>query len=149
MRKSLSVFFLSAVLLMGAAHAAKGPLEVSKIVSQQQQIRADVMAGKGRYKNMPEFKRGELLQKQKALLSMLEGKETSADLSEGQQIEAFNTLEWIEAAINNAEDDQAICRRTRTVGSNRVTTLCRTKAQMALEHEQGRDDLGEMQRGNR
>jgi hypothetical protein len=40
-----------------------------------------------------------------------------------------------------------VCRRERTIGSNRVTRICRTEAQMEAEREMARDELdrGDMQ----
>jgi hypothetical protein len=140
MRRVL-IAILSAALFTGIAQASERPLEITSIVSQQQQIRTELMARTGRYKNMPDTKRDELLARQNTLLAMLDGKNTPADLSDEERISAFNTLEWIEAAINNAEDDRLICRRERTIGSQRVTRACRTQAQMRVERERARDEM--------
>lgn len=141
-------FSLAAIIVAFSmsAHANK-PLEIAKIIDQQREIRADLMAGTGRYKQMPTSKREQILKKQDDLLRMLEGKETSDDLSTDQQMAAFNSLEWIEAAINNEEGERMVCRRERTIGSNRITRVCRTEAQMEAERELARDefDRGDMQ----
>lgn len=44
-------------------------------------------------------------------------------------MEAFNTLEWIEGAINGAEGERVTCRREKIVGSNRAIRVCRTAAE--------------------
>ena len=141
-------FCLAAIIVAFSmsAHANK-PLEIARIVNQQREIRADLMAGAGRYKQMPASKREQILKKQDDLLRMLEGKETSDDLSTDQQMAAFNSLEWIEAAINDEEGERMVCRRERTIGSNRITRICRTEAQMEAEREMARDELdrGDMQ----
>jgi hypothetical protein len=139
--KQVLIAVLAAALMVGTAQAEQGTLEISKIVSQQQQIRAELMARSGRYKNMSEAKRDELLSKQQRLLAMLDGKQTSAELTDDQKNDAFNTLEWIEAAINNAQDERMICKRERALGSQRVTQTCRTQAQMREERERARDDM--------
>jgi hypothetical protein len=139
--KQVLIAVLTAALMIGTAQAEQRPLEVSSIVSQQQEIRAGLMARSGRYKNMTETKRDELLSKQERLLAMLDGKQTSADLTDDEKIEAFNMLEWIEAAINNAEDERMICKRERTIGSQRVTQTCRTQAQMRADRERARDEM--------
>ena len=135
-------FSLAAIIFAFSmsAHANK-PLEIAKIVTQQREIRADLMAGTGRYKQMPTSKREQILKKQDDLLRMLEGKETSDDLSTDQQMAAFNSLEWIEAAINDEEGERMVCRRERTIGSNRITRVCRTEAQMEAERELARDEF--------
>lgn len=123
-----------------SAHANQ-PFDIDKVVTQQRELRADLTAGSGHYKQMPASKRQQILQKQDELLRMLEGKETFDDLSTDQRKAAFNSLEWIEAATNDEEGERMICRRERTIGSNRVTRICRTEAQMAAERERARDEL--------
>ena len=108
-------------------------MDLDLIRTQQQQIRSEVQAGKGRYAKMPVPKRDELLAKQSGLLNLIHGKQTDADLSASQQMEAFNTLEWIEATINNAEDERMVCKRETPTGTNRSQKICRTVAQMRAE----------------
>lgn len=128
-------------LLFSWQAQANQTLEVDQIIAQQQQIRADVVAAKGRYGALPASKREQLLSKQETLLSMLEGKQTTADLSEAQRIEAFNTLEWIESAINDEDQERMVCIREKTIGSNRVTRTCRTESQWAEARERAREQL--------
>ncbi len=130
---------IAALMLPFALHASQKSFEVDEIVAQQQQIKADVIAKKGRYADMPSRQRNELISKQQSLLTMLEGKQSSDELTESQRIEAFNTLEWIEAAINKQEEDRMICIREKTIGSNRVTRTCRTADQWAIARENARD----------
>jgi hypothetical protein len=132
---------VAALLLSSPVLANQKALAVEQIVSQQQQIRQDVIAAKGRYGDMPASKREQLLDKQSALLSMLEGKASTAELDETQRIEAFNTLEWIEAAINDEDKERMVCIREKTIGSNRVTRTCRTESQWAEARERAREQL--------
>lgn len=132
---------VAALLLPMALHAGSKTLVIEDIVSQQEQIRADVVATKGRYADMPPHKRDELLGKQASLLRMLEGKQSADELTEDQRMQAFNTLEWIEAAINDEEDERMICVRERTIGSNRITRTCRTEAQWTEARERARELL--------
>jgi hypothetical protein len=140
-----SLFFTCLCVASFAAVAAgadtRKPLEVATVVSQQKQIRDDLMIRKGRYKDMPDSTRVELLSKQAELLTMLEGKRTAADLSEEQQMQAFNTLEWIEAAINNADDERVICRREKVLGSTRTTRVCRTAEYERRAREKARESM--------
>ncbi|MFD0739858.1 hypothetical protein ACFQZQ_11245 [Lysobacter koreensis] len=124
-----------------ADSAGRKPLAVVAITAQQKQIHDDVIAVRGRYKDMPSSKRVDLLAKQAGLMAMLEGKTTTDELSESEQTEAFNTLEWIEAAINNAEDERMVCRREKVLGSTRLTRVCRTVEEERRMKELARDQL--------
>jgi hypothetical protein len=124
--------------------------DLDKVVEQQQQIREDLLAAGGKYRGMSSAQQAELMRRQDRLFRMFEGKETDADLSVQERMDAFNDLEWIEAALNKGEEgDRLVCTRERTVGSNRVTRVCRTQEQIDFEREQGRDDLLRSQRNGR
>jgi hypothetical protein len=136
------------------ATAAAGEVpKVETIVSQQQEIRAEVKARSGRYKEMPATTRDELLARQDELLRVLDGKQSLDELPENQRLKVFNTLEWIEATVNNLEAERMVCTREKTIGSNRIERVCRTVAQMKKEREQAQQDLlrnsaGGMKSGN-
>jgi len=138
MRARIFLATLALTLIGFPVAAQREALEVGKIFNQQQQIRSGVQAGTGRYKDMPQSTRNQLLTKQDDLFSMLDGKRTTDELSEQQKIQAFNTLEWIEATVNQAEDEQMVCERRPILGSNRKERVCRTMAQMKREREQAR-----------
>ncbi|MEG3792295.1 hypothetical protein V1318_19415 [Lysobacter sp. CCNWLW3] len=137
----LGLLLLTSAAAAAAEGAARPPLAISAITSQQKQIREDVIAQRGRYKDMPAATRVDLLSKQAEVLAMVEGKTSSSDLSEHEQVEVFNRLEWIEAAINNAEDERMVCRREKALGSTRLTRVCRTVAQERAAREAARDEL--------
>ena len=135
------IFLMLAVLSTAAMTSDRKPLAIAAITAQQEQIRSDVQAGTGRYKDMPTETRNELLSRQTALFAMLRGKRSADDLTSTERMEAFNTLEWIEAAINDAEDDRMVCVREKTLGSNRLQRVCKTSAQMRAEREYARMNL--------
>ena len=139
----MRLFIFMGLLLVSFAtladSAERKPLAVAAITAQQKQIHDDVIALRGRYKDMPSSKRVDLLAKQAGLMAILEGKTSTDDLTETQRIEAFNTLEWIEAAINNAEDERLVCRRERTIGSTRLLRVCRTVAEERRMQEIARE----------
>lgn len=147
-----SLIFTCLYVVSFAAVAAgadtRKPLEVAAVVAQQKQIRDDLMIRKGRYKDMPDPTRVELLSRQAELLTMLDGKRTAADLTEEQQMQAFNTLEWIEAAINDAEDERVICRREKILGSTRTTRVCRTAEYERRAREKARESMERGQLNN-
>lgn len=105
------------------------------IRAQQEAIRAELGSRNGRYKDLSDSRRERLVHHQALVLGHLEGVERTTDLSEADQITVFNSLEAIEAIVNTAEDDRMICRRSKPVGSNRPTTVCRSVAQIRREKE--------------
>jgi len=136
--------FVVLIVSLFSALAVAGetkPFQVDEVLAQQQQIRADVVAGKGRYANIPNQKRSELMAKQDELIVLLEGKQSSAELSQDQYVAAFNKLEWIEATVNNTDGERMICTREKTLGSNRTTRVCRTAAQLEEQREYARQQL--------
>lgn len=133
----LHVLLAGALLALSAALPAlaqpvDGP-SLDAIRSQQAEIRADARAGRGVYENLSEYQRNQLLAKQDAVLRLIEGKQSAADLGEPQRMELFNQLEAIEALVNQAEDQRMVCRRVATIGSNRKERVCKTVAQRREE----------------
>ena len=141
MRAKIFITTLVLSLIGFPVLAQREALEVGKIFNQQQQIRSGVQSGTGPYKDMPKNTRQQLLTKQDMLFSMLDGKTTTDELNEQQKIEAFNTLEWIEATINEAEDDQLVCERRQILGSNRKERVCKTMAQIKRDREDARNRI--------
>lgn len=136
---------MSSLLLAGSAavagERAVAPLPILAIVEQQKQIRADDIARRGRYGQLPLATRAELMSKQVEILSLVEDKASTADLSRREQVEVFNRLEWIEATVNDTEEERVICRMERTLGSNRMVRTCRTVADLRKEKERANRDL--------
>jgi len=116
-------------------------LEVTAILTQQQEIRGEATARKGRYKDMKEGTRQELFANQEVVRHLLEGKTYTTDLPEHEQIKVVNALESIQAIVNKAEDERLICERHKPVGSHRTKTLCMTVAQRDAEQEAGRKQV--------
>lgn len=132
---------LAVFIIPFAVAAGQKALDVEAIVSQQQQIKADVLAGSGRYADLPQRERDTLLAKQGRLLTIVEGKQSTDELPEAKRVEAFNILEWIEATINKQSDERMVCIREKTIGSNRMTRTCRTESQWAEARERAREQL--------
>lgn len=114
---------------------ARPALQLEEIRTQQAEIRKGVESRTGRYSNMDENKRALVMEKQDLVLRMIEGKQSPSELSDNAQMEVFNALEWIEAAINNTEGERMICRKLRPTGSNMPTRVCKTEEQMRIERE--------------
>ena len=131
---SLKLIALSAALVMTSmvAMASADPqqLTIRDIVAQQTQLRAQVSAGKGAFKDLNKSERQALVERQDRVLQMLGGAETLDDMPPDKRTVVFNDLEWIKAAVTKAEDERMVCEYIRSVGSNRMTSVCMTaKAQ--------------------
>jgi hypothetical protein len=137
---SLKLIALSAALAMSSmvVMAAADPqqLTIRDIVTQQTQLRSQVTAGKGAFKDMSKAERQALAERQDRVLQMLGGSQTLDEMPPDQRTLVFNDLEWIKAAVTKAEDERLICEYTRTVGSNRMTSVCMT-AKEQREYREG------------
>ena len=114
---------------------------VRPIIEQQQRIRDDVNAVRNGWEEIPAPERLAVLRDQDQVFSLLDGKETIAELAPGQQIKVANLLESINAAVTGAEDQRRICTRERKVGSHFPTRVCRTVGQIRKEREATRQGL--------
>ncbi|WP_460762972.1 hypothetical protein [Lysobacter fragariae] len=122
------------------------PPNIADIVANQQQIRGELEQRKGVFKKMPERKRYEFEQKQTQLLTILDGKQNwDEDLSATEKTDAFNAMEWINAAVTEAEQDRVVCESRKKPGSNLTTRVCRSVREMDAARDNARqmiDDLG-------
>ncbi len=141
-RSLIAALAICASVVFAPALAADTPsLNLDDVRAQQAEIRAGVQAGRGIYEGLPATKRGELVSRQERMLALIEGKQTADDLTEKQKIELFNTLEWIEATVNRAEDERMVCEVRTTIGSNRKERVCMTVAAMRRMREEGRQRM--------
>jgi hypothetical protein len=137
MRNMTLTVVVHVLVVLGSPVLAKEHPNTSAaaIRQQQQEIRAEVVAGQGRYKDMPSDKRAQLLSHQDRVPALLADVDFTTELPEADQIAAFNGLEAIEAIVNAAEDERMICERFKPVRSNRPQTRCRTVAQRRAGRE--------------
>ena len=132
---------LLAMPLSGAASAPVANFNLDAIRTQQAEIRTGVQAGSGHFKDMPQATRQELLSKQAEVLATIDGKTSAEQLNADEQSRVFNALEWIEAAINKADDERMVCELRSTLGSNRRTRVCMTAGQMREARERSRQEI--------
>lgn len=132
-----------ALLMVPAAFASvdRGVLLANEIRAQQQEIREGVETRKAPFDGLTTSERAELLSKQSRMLHLLEGKHSTDDLNAQHKTEVFNTLEWIEAVVNNDADDRMVCERRQILGSNRKERVCKTAGQWRAEREAARQLL--------
>ena len=137
----VSAIVLSLTLTAPAAFASVDSrvLMLDDIRTQQHEIRDGVEARTGRYKDLSASQRSELLSKQARMLQTIEGKHSTDDLNAQQKTEVFNTLEWIEAVVNNDGEDRMVCERRPVLGSTRKERVCKTASQWREEREAARN----------
>ncbi|MDG2517804.1 hypothetical protein [Lysobacter soli] len=137
----VSAALLSLALVAPAALASVDSrvLMLDDIRTQQTEIRDGVEARTGRYKDLSSSQRNELLAKQARMLQTIEGKHSTAELNDQQKTEVFNTLEWIEAVVNNDGEDRMVCERRAVLGSTRKERVCKTASQWREEREAARN----------
>ncbi|MCW5581548.1 MAG: hypothetical protein KIS72_09425 [Luteimonas sp.] len=140
MRAFVLVPLLSLVLAASAHAGRQKPLDLNVVAAQQQQIRSDIQASGGNYRGLSAAQQQAVLDRSGELLRLIDGKRSSLELTEAERMQAFNTLEWIEATLNH-EHDRAVCKYEKTIGSNRKTRVCRSVTEMEAERERNRDNL--------
>lgn len=136
-----SCLLLILVLWAGAGFASVDSrvLMLDDIRTQQNEIRDGVESRTGRYKDLSASERNELLSKQARMLQTIEGKHSTDELNAQQKTEVFNTLEWIEAVVNNDDEERMVCERRPVLGSTRKERVCKTAAQWRVEREAARN----------
>lgn len=147
--KVASVLVAAAVVWGFQAKAQQGQEQGQVVVDtradlirdQQEEIRREANAKRGRYRDMDKQTRARLLGEQDKVFALLDGKASSRDLSRQDQLALFNSLETISAIVNRAEDERMICERTRQTGTNVSQTICKTVAQRRAERERAANAL--------
>ncbi|MCC7248726.1 MAG: hypothetical protein IT473_08885 [Lysobacter sp.] len=130
---ALGVSFASMAADPPAAEPPQPTLQ--QIVEQQTQLRTQVAAKRGAFKDMHDGDRDRLLKQQDRLLQMLDGHQNLDELRVEQRVEVFNHLQSVNAAVTQAEDDREVCERTRLAGSHRFTSVCMS-AREYREHKE-------------
>lgn len=129
------------------AAAAAQPTR-DEILDQQREIRADVVAAKGAFKDLTQVERDNLVQVQDRVIALLEANASIDDLNADQRLALFNDIEHVIAAVKNAEDNRKVCERTRATGSNRYQVVCMTALEYERYQERTRNSLRRGQQCN-
>lgn len=140
---------LAGAMLLNSASAGQADVttqvvvetRAEKILEQQTRILEEATAKQGRYRDLDSRSLGRLKREQETVFSLLEGKTSSEELTPGDQLKLFNSLEAISAIVNRDEDERMVCRRARRTGSNMSETVCKTVAQRREEQEKARETL--------
>lgn len=135
------LLILMAVLSAPALANETTNTDAQAILSQQQEIKSEVMSKKGRYRDMGESTREQLFNHQDKVQKLLVGISQTTELGEHDRIALFNSLEAIEAIVNKAEDDRIVCERHKPSGSNRPVTVCKSVAERRADKEHAEQTL--------
>jgi hypothetical protein len=124
-----------------AEPAPEPQINVQKIVEQQTQLRGQVAAKRGAFKDMHESDRDRLLNRQGRLLQLLDGRRNLDELRAEERVEVFNVLQEVNGAVTKAEDERQICERTRVVGTHRYQVVCMTGKQYREHRENAKKSM--------
>ena len=116
-------------------------VQVQDITTQQAQIRADVLAKRGRYAKLSDQNRDALISKQDQVLALVAGKTSTSELSAENRVAVFNLLEGIQGIINNAQSDAIVCKMEKQIGSNFPKRVCMTAQEAELQREAARQEM--------
>lgn len=130
--------------LSGSALAVERVLvetDAKAILAQQQEIRAEVASGEGRFEKMAQDDKDRLAVHQAVVQRLLADVTHTTELSAAQQLDVLNALEAISALLNKAEDERLVCERVKKTGSHMSTTVCMTVAERRVRREQEQDAI--------
>ena len=127
------------LLSISALHAQEAPgaaaLDLGKLRSEQQALRPQIESAQGRYADMPRKQRKALLDRQAELLALIEGRQQLAELGPEQRAAVQNALQALVAAESGPTSDRLVCKRVKSIGSHRMTTVCQTPEEAAAQAE--------------
>lgn len=137
---------LLALCLASFAGIAWGEVDTSKltvqdIVKQQTQLRSQVIAGKGSFRGMAKYERDEIVRHQDRVLTMIGDRKDLEGMSTDQRTELYNELQWLDATLAKAQDERMVCEHTRSVGSNRVQSVCMSAAERDRLRQRAQSEL--------
>ena len=148
--------FLAAIALSLAMAGAVVAQDVASpsvsrdaIVAQQTELRSQVVAKQGAFKDLNQRERDELIAVQDRVLALLAPVREIDDLNADQRLALFNDLERVAAMAKNAEDNRKVCERSRVTGSNRYQVVCMTALEYERHKARVREQMDKAQMCNR
>jgi hypothetical protein len=129
--------------MLVAFGAASQTEKVSRILSQQREIRQQAESSTGAYARFDRSALQRIEAAQGRVFTLLDGVTDVDQMTPHQRIELFNALEEVKAVIESNEDDRQECWRERKLGSMRHITRCATVAERRQARDGGRAWLGD------
>jgi len=117
-------------------------MRVEHIQERQRVIRADMEAGKEPYATMSRAKKQSILSSQKKLDALLAGVTDTSQLDARDRDRVVELLSRIDAGIAGTDED-LVCTQEARTGSNFMTRVCRTQAEIRAQKEASQKMLGE------
>ena len=144
----MSAVLLSALGLCFAANAEEPVLQSGKpLLPQIETIEKQLNDGET-YSELKAEERARVREVLARLRSVGESYTDGAPMPESTRTQVFNDQEVVNTVLTRArEDSRLICRREKTIGSNRTVTQCATVAQRARQREAADRDMIRAQRG--
>jgi hypothetical protein len=138
--KIIKAWLLLIAVLMTPTTFATGADKLATILDQQRTLAADLDAG--HTGDLTPRQVNAVRKAQKEVFALTEGKDALAELSIDEKVGLENALERINAEVKGghlAKDDQEVCWRERTSGSQLKSTRCGTEAERREAREGARD----------
>lgn len=143
MLKYLAALALSFVLAGAVAAQDAAVITESRdaIVAQQTQLRGQVVAKQGGFKDLTQRERDDMTAVQDRILALLKPVKDIGELNADQRIALYNDLQTVAAMAKNAADNRKVCERTRVTGSNRYQVVCMTQLEYERNKARAQDAL--------
>ena len=149
MKLSKYVAALALSLALAGAAMAQDAAAITEsrdaIVAQQTQLRSQVVAKQGGFKDLSQRERDEMIAVQDRVLNLLKPVKEVEELTTDQRLALFNDLQRVAAMAKNAEDNRKVCERTRATGSNRYQVVCMTALEYERNKQRAQDQLNRAQ----
>lgn len=71
----------------------------------------------------------------------LQGSDRYSVLSQAEQVDMVNDVSLLHGLLANAEDERMVCRREKPVGSNRISSVCKSAAEWERLRAKSRTNL--------
>lgn len=127
---ALAVFLSHAA---GAASASTADFDALR--AEQAQIAAEVSARKAAYEGISPADRDALLERQAAVLKLIEGRRSVDELAPEERAQLEESLQWIRKTIAGAGEERQVCEFRKTLGSNRKERVCTTAGQQREQRD--------------
>ena len=114
--------------------AAGAGFRTEEVLAHQRDVRADLDAGKAPFDTMSRGRKQSILSDQKKLARLLEGTTDASQLGPRDRDTVVALLSRIEASLKSADED-LVCTQEARTGSNFMTRVCRTPAEIRAQQE--------------